>query len=139
MADLKTLFAQQEARLMTAAALSKAAGPASSQAVTRPVCLVTSYAPRSDVPDGMLLVKMMPNVVAKLAAMGLHEPVSLAQLPKLWWAAHVDKCSENSMIESGAGWDAVVTSSENLINHYAFAFCEVTDGPYESREEVPGH
>jgi hypothetical protein len=137
MTDMKSHLAKQEADRLAGEAIARASQAVNaSRVVQRSVCLVPSYRPRDDVPEGTLLVGMTPNVVAILATMGLKEPVCLSLLPGMWWAANVDKSSLDSMIESGAGFSAVVTSSEEVMTHYAFAYCQMTDGPYLSREEA---
>jgi hypothetical protein len=139
MVDLNKLLAEQEARRLAGAALVKAAGASTSSVVSRPVCLVTSFAKRSDVPVGTLLVKMSSHVVDALLAMGLYEPVSLSLLPGQWWVANVDASVDNASFEAGGCTTVVITTTEVLSQRYSSAYCEVTRGPFGSRDEIDGY
>lgn len=138
MTDMRRILAKREADRIATEVIERARRTVNkSQVVQRPVCLVTSYRPRDAVPAGTLLVSMTPKVVARLAAMGPRQPVSLIPLSRTWWAVNVDKCSLDPIIECGAGFSGIVASSEQVMGHYAFAYCQMTDGPYLSRDEVP--
>jgi hypothetical protein len=138
MPDLKKYLVNQDANRIAGDAMAKAAGPSTSRVVSRPVCLVTNFAERADVPVGTLLIKMAPKVVDALVIMGLHEPVSLKLLPGLWWAAQADVSTDNPNYEAGGATTEVITTTAMLAHHYSYAYCEVTDGPYASRNEVDG-
>lgn len=139
MVDLNKLLAEQEARRLAGATLVKAAGPITSNVVSRPVCLVTSFAERTDVPAGTLLVKMSCKVVDALRAIGLFEPVSLSLLPGQWWVASVDASVDNPNFEAGGCTTVVIATSEVLSRRYSSAYCEVTRGPFGNRDEIDGY
>jgi hypothetical protein len=81
---------------------------------------------------------MTPNVVSALEIKGLNEPVSLTLLPGLWWIAQVDVSSDNPIFEAGGATTEVITNTELLAGHYSYAYCEVTHGPFSSRDEIDG-
>lgn len=139
MVDLNKFLAEQEARRLADAALAKAAGPSTSYVVSRQVCLVTSFAKRSDIPFGTSLVKMSSNVLDALDTMGLHEPVSLSLLPGQWWVASVDASVDNPNFEEGGCTTVVIATTEVLSRRYSSAYCEVTRGPFSSRDEIDGY
>lgn len=136
MPDLNKYWAQQEAIRLADAALSKAAGPSVNSIDLRPTCLVTSFSKRSDVPSGTHLIKMSTKVGDALSDMGLHEPVSLKLLPGLWWVAQVDASVDNPNFEEGGCTTEIVATTEVLAGRYSSAYCEVTRGPFNSRDEM---
>ena len=138
MTDQNRLLAEQEANRIAGAAMAKAAEPSPTHIVSRPVCLVTNFAPRDDLPLGTLLTKMSPVVVATLANMGLHEPVSLKLLPNKWWIAQADASTDNPNFEAGGATIEVIADTKMLTLHYSTAYCVVTHGPYCSRDEIDG-
>jgi hypothetical protein len=136
--DAKYLLAEQNATRIARDAIAKATGPSTSNVVSRSVCLVTNFGQRPDLPVGTALIKMATVVVETLANMGLHEPVSLKLLPDSWWVAHADASTDNPNFEAGGGTIEVIADTEMLTYHYSTAYCEVTHGPYGSRDEVDG-
>jgi hypothetical protein len=138
MIDIDKYLAQQKAVRLADAALSKAAQPRANSVASHATCLVTSFARRSDVPEGTFLVKMSAKVVNALEIKGLHEPVSLKLLPDLWWVAQVDASMENPNFEAGGATTEVIATTEMLVWRYSSAYCEVTQGPYFSRDEIDG-
>ena len=138
MADFRNYRAKQEAARLTDDAIAKASGEKNSKLVERSVCLVTSFAERSDLPPGTLLNRMSPAVVQTLASMGLHEPISLRNLPNKWWVANVDIASVNSSLESGGGTVMVKASTADLIHRYSDYYCEVIGGPFNHPDEING-
>lgn len=138
MVNLNKLMAEQAARRLADATLAQAAGPTECNVASSPVCLVTRFAKRSDMPETTSQIKMSAKVVHALGIKGLQEPVSLRLLPSLWWVAQVDVSSDNPNFEAGGASTEVVTTTEKLIHHYSYAYCEVTHGPYGSRDEVDG-
>ena len=138
MTDLKKFLAEQDANRMARDAMVEAAGPSTSKVVSRPVSLVTNFAQRADLPVGTLLIKMAPAVVEALANIGLHEPVSLKSLPDRWWVAQADASTDNPNFEAGGSTVEVITDTEMLTHRYSTAYCEVTRGPYGSRDEIDG-
>lgn len=116
-------------------AIDKAAGVTATKAVERPVCLVTSLAERADLSPGALLCRMTLEVSATLAQMGFHEPVSLRQLPGLWWVASIDAAAENPCSEACGRMVSKVVSSEEILYEYGEYFCEVIAGPFSERPE----
>lgn len=128
MVDLNEYLAIQKANQLAEETLAKASERESpSRLVSRPTCLVTSFAKRSDVPEGTLLVKMTPKVINALAAMGLHEPISLKVLPGRWWKVNVDAAEVGECSEYGARFVTLFLTSEQL----AEIGFEVVDGPFE--------
>lgn len=75
MSDIEKYLAKQDAIRLADATLSKAVAANFNSIDSRPTCLVTSFAKRSDVPPGTHLMKMSKKVVATLSIMGLREPV----------------------------------------------------------------
>lgn len=138
MIDLNKLMAEQAARQLADATLAEAAGPTQSNVASSPVCLVTRFAKRSDTPATTSQIKMSAKVFNTLGIKGLQEPVSLRLLPSLWWVAQVDVSGDNPSFEAGGATTEVVATTEKLIHHYSFAYCEVTQGPFGSRDEVDG-
>lgn len=138
MADFRDYRAKQEAARLTDDAIAKASGEKNSKLVERSVCLVTSFSERSDLPPGTLLNRMSPAVVQTLASMGLHEPISLRNLPNKWWVANVDIASVNSGFESGGGTVRVTASTEDIVHRYSHYYCEVIDGPFNHPDEING-
>ena len=136
--DFKNNLAERDANRMARDAMSEVAGRSTSNVVTRSVCLVTHFAQRADLPVGTSLIKMAPAVVEALAHMGLHEPVSLKTLPDRWWVAQADASTDNPNLEAGGCTVEVIADTEMLTQHYSTAYCEVTRGPYGSRDEIDG-
>lgn len=98
--------------------------------------LVTHFGKRSDLPEGAVLCKMLPEVVRNLAALGLHEPISLKGFSGKWWRAHIDAAYDDSRMESGCGMFTRVVSTENLVRGYDGYYCEVAAGPFDHKEDV---
>jgi hypothetical protein len=127
---------RQESDRLTQATITKTAGPQSDQRGEHLGYLVTYFGHRSDVPERAVLCKMQPKVVRNLAAMGLHEPVSLRSLSGQWWLAFVDMAFDDPRLESGCGMTTKVASMEDLLTLYSPYYCEVTAGPFDRKEEV---
>ena len=138
MSDRREYEARQAASVAADDAIARAAGVTAGKLVERPVCLVTSFTERADLPPGALLCRMSAEVAATLAGIGLHEPVSLRQLPGKWWIANVDLASVNPGFEAGGGNTRVVASSEELDHRYGDGYCEVVGGPFNHPDEVNG-
>ena len=138
MSDRSDYESRQAAALASDDAIARAAGVTVAKVADRPVCLVTNFAERADLPPGTLLCRISAEVAAKLDVLGLHEPISLRQLPGKWWIANVDMASVNPVIEAGGGMATVIASSEALASEYAGNYCAVVGGPFNSREEVDG-
>jgi hypothetical protein len=68
---------RQESERLTREVIAHASCPISGQVQTSLGYLVSQFGRRSDLPEGALLCKMLPEVVRNLAALGLHEPVLL--------------------------------------------------------------
>ena len=125
MTDRSEYEARQAASVAADDAIAKAGGVTACKVIERPVCLVSRFAERADLPPGSLLSRMSPAVAATLAGMELHEPVSLRQLPGKWWIANVDLASVNPGFEAGGGTTRVVASSEELDHRYSDGYCEL--------------
>lgn len=136
--DLNKFLAAQDAKRLARHAMGKAAAPQTSKVVSRSVCLVTSFAQRADLPVETSLIKMSPAVVEALADRGLHEPVSLKLLPDRWWIAQADASTDNPNFEAGGATIEVIADTEMLAVRYSTSYCEVTHGPYGSRDEIDG-
>jgi hypothetical protein len=104
----------------------------------RPTCLVTSFQQRSDLPASTSLIKMSQEVENNLKAIGLNEPVSLRQVQDKWWIANVDASVDNPNLESGGCMTRVIGTTEELARRYWAVYCEFTNGPYGSRDEIDG-
>lgn len=130
MNDLEKYLARQAASVAAGDAIAKAGGVSAAKVIERPVCLVTSFAERADLPPGTLLCGMAPAVVARLAAQGVHEPVSLHCLPGRWWVIDVDAAAENPNFEIGAFMVSKVATTEEIQHRYSAYFCRVIEGPY---------
>ena len=135
MSKLDDYMARQKANAFAEQMISKAAGEKRSHVVERPVVLATSFEERADLPGGTLICKMTPQVATALAAIGLHEPVSVRSLPGKWWLANVDMAAVNSNCEPGGGAAQLVGSSGELRCRYGAYYCEVVAGPFNGREE----
>lgn len=135
MSDLDKYLARQMAASLASDAIAKAHGESASKVVERAVCLVTSFAERSDLPPGTLLCGMTPDVVKTLAALGLHEPVSLRSLPGRWWVIDVDAAVENPNFEIGACMVSKVVTTEEIQRRYSAYFCRAIEGPYVERPD----
>jgi hypothetical protein len=135
MAKFDDFVAQQKAIRLADNLIRKASGAERSHIVERPVVLATSFEERADLPGGTLICKMTTQVATALAAIGLHEPVSVRSLPGKWWLANVDMAAVNSNCEPGGGATQLVVSSEELRCRYGAYYCEVVAGPFNSNEE----
>ena len=135
MAKFDDFVAQQKAIRLADNLIRNASGAERSHIVERPVVLATSFEERADLPGGTLICKMTPQVATALAAIGLHEPVSVRSLPGKWWLANVDMAAVNSNCEPGGGATQLVVSSEELRCRYGAYYCEVVAGPFDSRGE----
>ena len=131
MSDRTEYEARQAASVAAEDAIARAAGVTACKLIERPVCLVTSFAERADLPPGALLCRMSPEIAAKLAGMGLHEPVSLRHLASKWWVADVDAAAENSNFEPGGCTVRKVVSTEELQHRFGGYFCQVVAGPFD--------
>ncbi len=130
MSDRSEYQARQAASVAADDAIAKAAGVTACKVIERPVCLVTSFAERADLPPGALLCRMSPEIAATLAGMGLHEPVSLRNLHGKWWIAEIDAAAENSSFEPGGGVLRQVVTTGELQHRFAGYFCQVIAGPF---------
>ncbi len=133
MSDRSEYQARQAASVAADDAIAKAAGVTACKVIERPVCLVTSFAERADLPPGALLYRMSPEIAATLAGIGLHEPVSLRHLPGKWWIAEIDAAAENSSFEPGGCMVRKVVSTEELLQRLGGYFCHVVAGPFAER------
>ena len=133
MSDRSEYQARQAASVAADDAIAKAAGVTACKVIERPVCLVTSFAERADLPPGALLYRMSPEIAATLAGIGLHEPVSLRHLPGKWWIAEIDAAAENSGFEPGGCMVRKVVSTEELQQRLGGYFCQVVAGPFAER------
>jgi|WetSurMetagenome_2_1015567.scaffolds.fasta_scaffold288650_2 hypothetical protein len=138
MGDFEDYRAKQEAARLSDDAIAKAVGKKNSKSVERSVCLVRSFAKRDDLPLGSLLIKMTPEVAQTLASVGLHEPVSLRNLPGKWWLANVDIASVNANFEAGGSTVRVEASTADLAHRYSYYYCEVIGGPFNHSDEING-
>lgn len=130
MSERDEYLARQSAASVAADAIAKAGGVTACKMVDRPVCLVTCFAERADLPPGTLLCVMAPEVAASLAEMGLHEPVSLRNLPGCWWVVDVDSAAENPSFESGGCMVRKVVTTGELQQRFGGYFCRVIEGPF---------
>ena len=130
MGDRSEYQARQAASVAADDAIARAAGVTAAKAVERPVCLVTSFAERADLPPGALLCRMSPEIAATLAGMGLHEPVSLRNLPGRWWVVDVDAAAENPNFEPGGCTVRKMVTTEELQHRFGGYFCQVIEGPF---------
>ena len=130
MSDRDEYQARQAASVAAGDAIDRAAGVTAAKAVERPVCLVASFAERSDLPHGALLCRMSNAVASSLVGMGLHEPVSLRHLPGKWWVVEVDAAAENSSLEPGGGVLRQVVTTGELQHRFSGYFCQVIAGPF---------
>ena len=133
MSDLDKYLARQAASAAAGDAIVRAAGVTAAKVVERPVCLVSSFAERSDLPPGTLLCGMAPEVIKALAELGLHEPVSLRSLPGHWWVIDVDAAAENPNLEIGACMVHKVATTEEIQPRYSAYFCRAIKGPFVER------
>lgn len=130
MSDRSEYQARQAASVAADDAIARAAGVTACKMIESPVCLVTSFAERADLPSGALLCRMSPEIAATLAGMGLHEPVSLRHLPGKWWIADIDAAAENPSLEPGGGMVRKVVSTEELQQRLGGYFCQLVAGPF---------
>ncbi len=133
MSDRSEYQARQAASVAADDAIAKAAGVTACKVIERPVCLVTSFAERANLPPGALLCRMSPEIAATLAGIGLHEPVSLRHLPGKWWIADIDAAAENPSLEPGGCMVRKVVSTEGLQHRFGRYFCQVVAGPFAER------
>lgn len=133
MSDRSEYQERQAASIAADDAIARAAGVTACKAIERPVCLVTSFAERADLPPGALLCRMSPEIAAALSRMGLHEPVSLRHLPGKWWIADIDAAAENSSFEPGGCMVRKVVTTEALQRRYSQDYCLVIGGPFSER------
>ena len=133
MSDRSDYEARQAASVAAGDAIARAAWVTTAKIVERPVCLVSTFAERADLPPGALLCGMTQEVVASLATMGLHEPVSLRSLPGRWWVIDVDAAAENPNFEIGACMVSKVATTEEIQHRYSAYFCRAIEGPYVER------
>lgn len=131
MTDRSEYEARQAAAVDADDAIAQAAGVTAAKDVERPVCLVTSFAERADLPSGALLCRMSAEVAVRLAGMGLHEPVSLRGLPGRWWVVDVDAAAENPNFEPGGCAVRKVVTTEDIQHRYSAYYCQAIEGPYE--------
>ena len=124
--DIKELMRRQQARVLAEETLKKAAGPSSHTGGG--TYLATSFKQRDDLPVGASMRKMSENVVRNLAALGLHEPISLQRLQGRWWKVYVDAAALDQVREYGCCYVTLYMSSTRL----AYQGFEVVDGPFEA-------
>ena len=124
--DIKELMRRQQARVLAEETLKKAAGPSSHAGGG--TYLATSFRQRDDLPVGASMRKMSENVVRNLAALGLHEPISLQRLQGRWWKVYVDAAALDQVREYGCCYVTLYMSSKRL----AYLGFEVVDGPFEA-------
>ncbi len=130
MSDRSEYQARQAASVAADDAIAKAAGVTACKVIERPVCLVTSFAERADLPPGALLCRMSPEIAATLAGMGLHEPVSLRHMPGKWWVVDVDAAAENPNFEPGGCTVRKMVTTEELQHRFGGYFFRVIGGPF---------
>ncbi len=130
MSDRSDYEARQAASVAAGDAIARAAGVTTAKIVERPVCLVSTFAERADLPPGALLCGMTQEVVASLATLGLHEPVSLRNLPGRWWVVDVDAAADNPSLEPGGCMVRKVATTGELQHRFSGYFCRVIDGPF---------
>lgn len=135
MGDRSEYEARQAASSAADDAIARAAGVTAGKAVERPVCLATSFAERADLPAGALLCLMSQAVAASLATMGLHEPVSLRNLPGRWWVVDVDAAAENPNFEPGGCMVRKMVTTEELQHRFGGYYCQVIEGPFPDPPE----
>ncbi len=127
---------RQESERLAESLIQDAAGPRHQQKDARLGYLVTYFNKRTDVPKQAVLCKMTPDVAARLASSGLHEPVSLRALAGKWWRALVDSSFDYPDREPGGCAGRKLATSEELIGIYSGYYCEVYAGPFGSEEEA---
>ncbi|MBP8168872.1 MAG: hypothetical protein KAX99_04325 [Azonexus sp.] len=137
MTDRREYEARQAASVAADAAIAQAAGVTVAKLVERPVCLVTSFTERADLPPGALLCRMSAEVAATLAGIGLHEPISLRQLPGKWWIADIDAAAENPNFEPGGCMVTKIVRTEDLQHRFGQYYCQVVAGPFAKPPSKP--
>ncbi len=98
--------------------------------------LATSFINGGGLPNTASITKMSRAIADKLAAIGLHEPVSLRSLPGKFWRANIDASYENSNLEPGGAYVERTVTSEQLSTISGACYTEVTAGPFDSLEEM---
>jgi hypothetical protein len=127
---------RQESEQLSREVIAQAAGPRNGQVQTSLGYLVSQFGRRSDLPEGALLCKMLPEVIRNLAALGLQEPVSLNGLRGKWWLAHVDRAFDDPRMDTGCAMVKKVATTEDLLYLYGGYYCEVNAGPFDRKEDV---
>lgn len=133
--DQSEYHAHQAASVAADDAIARAAGVTTCKVIERPACLVTSFAECADLPPGALLCRMSSEIAAKLAWMGLHEPVSLRHLPGKWWIADMDAAAENPSFELGCSAIRKMVTTEELLHRFCGYYCQVIEGPFPEQPE----
>lgn len=136
MSKLDEYIARRQAAAVAEAAIAKAAGPRPAGRRRSPVVLMTRFEERADLPKGISICLMMPDVAATLAAAGLHEPVSLRHMDGKWWRVNVDLAALGLVSEPGCGMTEVVASSDDLRGQYSGYYRQITAGPFASKAEA---
>ena len=136
MSKLDEYMARRQAIALAEAAIARAAGPRPTGWIRWPVVLMTRFEVRTDLPRGISICLMTPDLAATLAAAGLHEPVSLRHLPGSWWRANVDLAALGLVSEPGCGMTEVVNSSDELCGQYEGYYRQITAGPFATAEEA---
>jgi hypothetical protein len=98
--------------------------------------LATSFVNAGGLPVAASITRMSRVIGEKLAAIGLHEPVSLRSLPGKYWQANIDASFENPSMESGCAYVVRSVTSERLSMISGACYTEVTAGPFDSLEEM---
>jgi len=129
------LILRQKATEMADTAIKDAMGQQRAQPDS-PSYLSTSFINDGGLPNTARITKMSRAIADKLAAMGLHEPVSLRSLPGKYWRANIDASYENPHLESGGAYVVRAVTSERLSTISGACYTEVTAGPFDSLEEM---
>lgn len=130
--EMKRLLAIHRAKESMKAVIEKAAGPCAGphESLTY---LATSIKVRDGLPATACIRKMSDTVAKNLAALGLHEPVSLRLLPGKWWKAHVDAADVGLAMEYGCGYVVRYLRTESLD---AQGVVEVAEGPFDTQDDA---
>lgn len=136
MSKLDDYMARRQAIALAEATIARAAGPRPAGWIRSPVVLMTRFEERADLPKDISICLMTSDLAASLAAVGLHEPVSLRHLPGSWWRANVDLAALGLVSEPGCGMTEVVTSSDELCGQYEGYYRQITAGPFATAEEA---
>jgi hypothetical protein len=136
MSKLDEYIARRQAIAVAETAIARAAGPRSAGWRRSPVVLMTRFEERADLPKDISICLMTADVAATLAAVGLHEPVSLRQVDGKWWRVNVDLAALGLVSEPGCGMTEVVASSDDLRGQYDGYYRQLIAGPFANAEEA---